>query len=161
LNSNDKKIMSQHPQPGLQSQGGRDILDIIDSLRSQGISQYIDLPQIVVCGDQSSGKSSVLEAISGLSFPTKDALCTRFATELVLRRSGEGNHLDLKVSIIPGKDRSETERKNLEQFGLNFPELDLGAVVDEAMGAMGLVGTEKVFCTDILRVEVSSPEQPH
>jgi hypothetical protein len=34
-------------------------------------------------------------------------------------------------------------------------------IVDEAMGAMGLVGTEKVFCTDILLVEVSSPEQPH
>lgn len=47
----------------------------IDKLRSLGVSQYVNLPQLIVCGDQSSGKSSVLEAISGIPFPTKDNLC--------------------------------------------------------------------------------------
>src|SRR5437764_9960847 len=70
----------------LQSKDHRDLLDIIDKLRSKGISRYVDLPEIIVYGDQSAGKSSVLEAISGMAFPTKDNLCTRFATELVLRR---------------------------------------------------------------------------
>lgn len=41
------------------------------------------------CGDQSSGKSSCLEAISGVPFPRKDTLCTRFATEVVLRKNSE------------------------------------------------------------------------
>ena len=68
----------------LQLEQHRQLLDIIDSLRSKGISKYVDLPEIVVCGDQSAGKSSVLEAISRMSFPTMDILCTRFATELVL-----------------------------------------------------------------------------
>lgn len=53
-----------------------DLLNSIDTLRSQGISHYISLPQIIVCGDQSSGKSSVLEAISGVGFPVKSNLCT-------------------------------------------------------------------------------------
>ena len=44
----------------LQSKDHGELLDIIDDLRSQGISRYVDLPQLVVCGDQSSGKSSVL-----------------------------------------------------------------------------------------------------
>ena len=70
----------------LQSKDHRDLLDIIDKLRSQGISRYVDIPQIIICGDQSSGKSSALEAISGVAFPTKDNLCTCFATELILRR---------------------------------------------------------------------------
>jgi Flp pilus assembly CpaF family ATPase len=77
----------------------RDLLDIIDSLRSQGVSHYVDLPEIIVCGDQSAGKSSVLEAISGMQFPTKDGVCTRFATELVLRR---GRVVKIMVSITPG-----------------------------------------------------------
>ena len=83
----------------LHSTEHRELLDIIDRLRSQGISQFVDLPQIIVCGDQSSGKSSVLEAISGMSFPTKDNLCTRFATELILRRSPS---VSVNIHINPG-----------------------------------------------------------
>lgn len=36
-------------------------LDLVDELRSHGISQDLPLPQIAVMGDQSCGKSSVLE----------------------------------------------------------------------------------------------------
>src|SRR5271155_3922699 len=77
------------PLVQLQSKDHEEILNVIDQLRSEGISKYINLPQLIVCGGQSSGKSSVLEAISGLAFPTKDNVCTRFATELILRRAPE------------------------------------------------------------------------
>jgi hypothetical protein len=76
-----------HRDSSLPSKDHRDLLNIIDSLRPQGISRIVDLLQIIVCGNQSSSKSSVLEAISGMLFPTKDNLCTRFATELILRRN--------------------------------------------------------------------------
>ena len=39
----------------LQSDGQRKILDIVDDLRRQGLSGIVELPQLVVCGDQSSG----------------------------------------------------------------------------------------------------------
>lgn len=146
----------------LQSKEHRDLLDIIDKLRSQGISQYVDLPQIIVCGDQSAGKSSVLEAISGLSFPTKDNLCTRFATELILRRSSVSA---INISIVPGADRSEQEKETLQAFTFSMstdnPSLD--QVVEKAKDAMGLStpGSNRVFSTDVLRVELSGPKQPH
>ena len=70
---------------GLYSEDQLDLLDSVDCLRSQGISHYVSLPQIIIYGDQSSGKSSMLEAISGISFPVKSNLSTRFPTELVLR----------------------------------------------------------------------------
>jgi GTP1/Obg family GTP-binding protein len=44
-------------------------LDVIDQLRTQGLGRLVELPQLIVCGDQSSGKSSVLEAISRVRFP--------------------------------------------------------------------------------------------
>ncbi|KAK8054613.1 P-loop containing nucleoside triphosphate hydrolase protein [Apiospora phragmitis] len=142
----------------LQSQDHRDLLDVIDTLRSQGLSRFVDLPQIIVCGDQSSGKSSVLEAISGMSFPTKDTLCTRFATELILRRNPS---VGIHVSIHPGPDRSPKEKQNLEAFMYTHDDLDIGEAIDQAKEAMGLDGSDAVFRADVLRVEVSGPTQPH
>jgi len=48
----------------LQSNDHRELFDTVDGLRTKGISRYVDLPQIIVCGDQSAGKSSALEAIT-------------------------------------------------------------------------------------------------
>jgi GTPase SAR1 family protein len=136
-----------------------DVLDLVDGLRSQGISHYIDLPQIVVCGDQSSGKSSVLEAISGLQFPRKDNLCTRFATEVILRRSITEN---TNASIVPANDRQEDERKKLSTFRKSDFQLDsLESLVEEARDAMGIDGEARSFSNDVLRIELSGPEQPH
>lgn len=126
---------------GLQSDDHRDLLNIIDSLRAQGVSQYVELPQIIVCGDQSAGKSSVLEAISGMSFPTKDNLCTRFATELILRRNVDKA---VSITIIPGPDRSQDDKKRFSKFtcDLNQQALDkvdnLGSIVDSPRSAWAL-----------------------
>lgn len=73
------------------------LLDLVDSLRAEGLSEFTALPQLIVCGDQSCGKSSLLEAISGVPFPRKDNLCTRFATEVILRRAPDS---EIKVSLV-------------------------------------------------------------
>lgn len=143
----------------LQSKDHKDLLDVIDKLRSRGISRYIDLPQIIVCGDQSSGKSSAMEAISGLSFPTKDILCTRFATEVILRRSTTSI---IRVSIFPSYDRPDAEKATLSNFAYTGNDVDIGQIVEDAGLAMGLQGNGgKVFSKDVLRIEISGPTQPH
>uniref|UniRef100_A0A8H7K290 Dynamin-type G domain-containing protein n=1 Tax=Bionectria ochroleuca TaxID=29856 RepID=A0A8H7K290_BIOOC len=143
----------------LQSKDHKDLLDVVDKLRLKGISRYVDLPQIIVCGDQSSGKSSVLEPISGMSFPTKDNLCTRFATELILRRSDASS---IRSSILPSHDRPDTEKAKLLNFAFAGDDMDISQIVEDARLAMGLEGSDgKVFSKDILRIEISGPTQPH
>lgn len=135
------------------------LLDDIDKLRSQGISQYVALPQIVVCGDQSSGKSSSLEAISGIPFPTKDNLCTRFATEVILRRTSV---VTASVAIVPSQTRSESERAKLLGFRETIVSFkDFPSLVERAKAAMGVSMAGNAFSNDILRVEVSGPDRPH
>ncbi|KAL7940617.1 P-loop containing nucleoside triphosphate hydrolase protein [Trichoderma barbatum] len=152
-------IKTEGMAQSLQSKDHKDLLDVIDRLRSKGISRYIDLPQIIVCGDQSSGKSSAMEAISGLSFPTKDNLCTRFATEVVLRRSTTSS---IRVSIFPSHDRPDPEKATLGNFAYSGNDLNIGQIVEDARLAMGLQGSGgKVFSKDVLRIEISGPTQPH
>ncbi|GKZ67889.1 hypothetical protein AnigIFM50267_002443 [Aspergillus niger] len=136
-----------------------DLLNAIDTLRSQGISHYVSLPQIIVCGDQSSGKSSVLEAISGVSFPVKSNLCTRFPTELVLRKDA---NVGVRVSIVPHHSRSEAEQRSLGSFCEELDGFDgLPQLVDNAKAAMGISTHGKAFSNDLLRIEVSGPDRPH
>ena len=42
------------------------ILDSLEQIRSVQIVDNIEVPGVVVCGAQSSGKSSLLESISGV-----------------------------------------------------------------------------------------------
>uniref|UniRef100_L2FAT8 Dynamin family protein n=1 Tax=Colletotrichum fructicola (strain Nara gc5) TaxID=1213859 RepID=L2FAT8_COLFN len=91
----------------------RGLLELIDKLQFAQLDN-VKLPQIVVVGDQSAGKSSVLEAITGTPFPRDAGACTRFATEIRLRRSAEAT---LNVSIIPDKNRNFREQERLKQFG--------------------------------------------
>ncbi|KAJ5882273.1 uncharacterized protein N7529_000945 [Penicillium soppii] len=144
---------------GLCTQEQLDLLDSIDTLRSQGISHYVSLPQIIVCGDQSSGKSSVLEAISGVSFPVKSSLCTRFPTELVLRKNSQ---VGVRVSIVPHQSRSDAEQHSLGNFCEQLDGFDgLANLIENAKAAMGISTHGKAFSNDLLRVEISGPDRPH
>jgi hypothetical protein len=101
------------------------ILGVIDRLRELGVSENVSLPQVrwhlrywyfseadavklVVVGDQSSGKSSLLEGLTGISFPVASDLCTRFATQIVLRRAPE-DAAGVKIRIIPGPSAQADE----------------------------------------------------
>ncbi|KAK6821152.1 P-loop containing nucleoside triphosphate hydrolase protein [Apiospora arundinis] len=161
---------SVHAATSLTSSGSREILDLVDSLSSYGINEYLDLPQIIVCGDQSSGKSSVLEAISRVPFAVQDGLCTRFATEIVLRRQ---EVKDFKASIISPASRhddndnddiSSSEKQPRSMF--TAPEgSNIEAIFEAAKEHMGLSSdndkANSSFSNDVLRIEISGPDQPH
>lgn len=144
----------------LQSQQS-ELLDKIDELRAIGVGALVELPQIIVCGNQSSGKSSVLEAISRVRFPASGRICTRFATEVILRRSPQTK---IKVSIEPGDSRKdEQERQNLRAFRWESPSNHLHDLIDEAKKWMGLSSTDHSnagFSDDVLKVEISGPDKP-
>ncbi|KAI6684403.1 hypothetical protein NL676_030316 [Syzygium grande] len=65
----------------------RPLLDAVDKLRNLNVmKEGIPLPTIVVVGDQSSGKSSVLESLASISLPRGQGMCTR--VPLVMRLQG-------------------------------------------------------------------------
>ncbi|CAG8424117.1 unnamed protein product [Penicillium salamii] len=155
---------------GLDNEKRVRLLGIIDRLRELGISE-----NLVVVGDQSSGKSSLLEGLTGLSFPVASDLCTRFATQIVLRRAPEGEG-QAKITIIPGPTSrlDETLNQNRLEFERRLAAADFGCqefedIFDEAASCMGIPGpkaknledVERRFSDDILKIELSGPDHRH
>ncbi|KAL8797763.1 MAG: hypothetical protein Q9195_000115 [Heterodermia aff. obscurata] len=58
--------------------GVKELVQAIQDLRQLGVEDFvISLPKIVVVGDQSTGKSSLIEGISEIKVPRKHGVCTR------------------------------------------------------------------------------------
>ena len=68
---------------------------------------------MVVVGDQSTGKSSVLQAVTDIPFPVNDQMCTVFATEITLQRTSPGEPTTVEISINPSADEPPERRKEL------------------------------------------------
>jgi GTPase SAR1 family protein len=137
----------------------RSLLDLIAKLQYAQLDN-VKLPQIVVVGDQSAGKSSVLEAITGTPFPRDAGACTRFATEIRLRRSNEES---FSINIIPDrKHRSLAEQERLRQFGRNVDEsAGFEALMKHAVEQIAPKGVPGRFASeDILVVEKQGPHMP-
>lgn len=151
----------------LQTDEQRRVLDTVAQVRKCGLESILSLPQLVVCGDQSAGKSSVLEALTEIPFPREDNLCTRFATEIILRRATTNK---LTIKVIPDEMRPASEQISIKAFGetiTDFEELPrvmalarrvIGMDQDESSAEMG--SGLSAFARDVLSIEVEGPTRP-
>ncbi|KEQ93982.1 hypothetical protein AUEXF2481DRAFT_66902 [Aureobasidium subglaciale EXF-2481] len=64
------------------------LVQLIKELEQLGVeARNLPLPKIIVVGDQSAGKSSLIEGISGIKVPRSDGTCTRCPLEITLYSS--------------------------------------------------------------------------
>ncbi|KAI0152050.1 P-loop containing nucleoside triphosphate hydrolase protein [Hypoxylon sp. NC0597] len=130
----------------------KDLLDTIDGLRKHGLYYPLDLPKIVVVGDQSSGKSSLLESISGFRFSAKDGLYTRFATELILcTNSRQTIDVQIQSSATPGEETVYPWSKVVDKDSVSqiIEEFEPMILKDGAC-----------FSEDVLKIKISGPNVP-
>jgi len=142
---------------GLGSTKSTHRLNQIHRVRANSVGDHISLPQLVVCADHSAGKSSVLERITGIPFPRQDGVCTKFATEIILRHNTEVSQIT--ATVIPSSARSESDkvrfrayRKELDNFA-ELPNVILEAAMLMQIWGHG-VKEGPAFAADVLRIEV-------
>jgi hypothetical protein len=136
------------------------LLSGVDKLRECNFSVFTDLPQVVVVGDQSAGKSSVLEALTQIPFPRSWGGCTRFTTQIKLRRASV---IKTVVEIIPDPELPLVTKLKLAGFKQTLKDqADFVIIIQHAMDAIFPPGSQHSFLSkDILSIEVSGPNQPH
>ncbi|POW05458.1 hypothetical protein PSTT_09712 [Puccinia striiformis] len=124
------------------------LLDKVDELRKLGLQDMVSLPQIAVVGDQSSGKSTLLEYISGVTFPKDAGMCTCFATEVSMRPAAQ---FSAKVFINHQPDTRLKEPRSPEE---------VAGVIQEAKRLFVDASGPKAIYDDILTVELNGPGLP-
>lgn len=60
----------------------RKLVTLVNQLRDAGAQANFNLPSLVVCGNQSAGKSSLLERLCGVKLPRAAGTCTKCPTEV-------------------------------------------------------------------------------
>ncbi|KGO63436.1 Dynamin [Penicillium expansum] len=160
-------VMSTPKLPG-QGLGDPVLLDKIDRLLACNLGEYVNLPLLVVVGDQSSGKSSVLEGLTKLPFPRDSGLCTRFATHIIFRRIKADTKRTINASIVSALDKDPEHASRLAAWkGANMESLDSESFAEtmrEVHQTMGLSGSENdtfkpTFTRDVFRLEICGPEE--
>ncbi|ONH94425.1 hypothetical protein PRUPE_7G015500, partial [Prunus persica] len=87
----------------------RPLLDAVDKLHNLNVTEEnIQLPTVVVVGDQSSGKSSVLESLAGISLPRGQGICTRVPLIMRLKQSSSPQS-ELSLSYNGREDHTDEE----------------------------------------------------
>ncbi|KAJ7800360.1 P-loop containing nucleoside triphosphate hydrolase protein [Mycena olivaceomarginata] len=86
----------------------KELLALMSQLRAVGAQGDLDLPRITVIGNQSAGKSSVVEAISGIKVPRNAGTCTRCPMEC--RLASSPNSWSCRISIRIEFDQSGVRR---------------------------------------------------
>ena len=109
-------------------------------------------------------KSSVLEALTEIPFPRNDNLCTRYATEIDLRRDPVNT---LTIKVIPDDTRTPAEKEAIRAFGETITDFSqLPRVMDLATTAMGISNTNsldsqaRAFARDVLSIQIEGPLRP-
>ncbi|MCI4393658.1 hypothetical protein PGIGA_G00159960 [Pangasianodon gigas] len=121
----------------------RPYIDLIDSLRLIGVEEDLALPTIAVVGDQSSGKSSVLEALSGVALPRGSGIVTRCPLELKLRKIKCGVQWQAVIS-----------------YKEQFVEFDDPSLVEGYVEAAQneLAGEGVGICDELITLEIMAPD---
>ncbi|KAL9126644.1 MAG: hypothetical protein Q9217_004334 [Psora testacea] len=164
MNTPEEDLDTTTSLESLQTKEQREVLDIVAQLQKCGLESVLSLPQLVVCGEQSAGKSSVLEALTEIPFPRNDNLCTRFAAEIILHRASSNS---FTIKVIPEPDRPASEQESIKLFAESIISFDeLPRVMGEAMVVMGIDDSAKsdsstrAFARDVLSIEIEGPSRP-
>jgi interferon-induced GTP-binding protein Mx1 len=125
----------------------------MDELAQSNVDKYVDLPQIAVMGDTSSGKSSLLSMISQVELPSNDRLTTRCPILLQMNKKDE------KSAIVKVIWKGEPDDSTID-----FPEKrvdernwgDLTGFIAEAQEHI-VTTRKKDISRDIVSVQMTGP----
>ncbi|KAK0200154.1 P-loop containing nucleoside triphosphate hydrolase protein [Desarmillaria ectypa] len=96
----------------------REVMELYRALQALGADRLFPmLPKIIVIGGQSTGKSSLVEAVSGINVPRDSGTCTRCPMECTMLSSSSTWSCTIYLNLKYAIDGSEFVIPDKAQFG--------------------------------------------
>ncbi|KAF9020048.1 P-loop containing nucleoside triphosphate hydrolase protein [Hymenopellis radicata] len=158
------------------AQRSREMINLVKDLRALGADAEVDLPRIAVIGNQSAGKSSLVEAIADIKVPRAAGTCTRCPMEFRLSYSESAwcsqislrfeksktvpNVLEQKFGpIIHSKNELEDMLRRAQMAVLN-PSTSTAQFETADLKHKSMLENELSFSPNVVCVDVSGPDVP-
>lgn len=125
----------------------KDCNDTLGELQQLGVSHDVQLPELVLVGDQSAGKSSLMSGLANLDLPRSEGTCTRCPLHIRVSRNNDWScrvWLRKEYSYQPPEDRDITENDVTDEDPF-FPWHKQLATVHEFKSMHSLNGIEEVL----------------
>ncbi|KAI0295255.1 P-loop containing nucleoside triphosphate hydrolase protein [Russula brevipes] len=147
------------------------MFEFLTRMRAIGADVDIDIPAIAVIGWQSAGKSSLIEAISGITLPRASGTCTRCPTECQLTHSdspwacrvvlrltnpADGSTYEVPFGSTITEKSEVTERIRRAQRTILSPSVPRDNFLSGAES--DLPPSEKSFSPNCIVLQISGPD---
>lgn len=129
----------------------RQRLETIESIRGDLQAENIEVPGVVVVGNQSAGKSSVLESISGINFPRGENTCTRCAS--IVRLENDPN-IERPYCLISANDPSQSAAQPVYDFSM------IGAKIASLTASLGGPESGTILLDEVIYITVKNRSGP-
>ncbi|KAI0042654.1 hypothetical protein FA95DRAFT_1525197 [Auriscalpium vulgare] len=177
LSSTDTRVEEDATAASWDSSYARKRLQLVNKLRTIGLDRYIDLPIVAVVGSTSAGKSSLIQAMSGVTLPRDADTCTRcpiecrlmksdepwtcrvslrFATDSDLRRQGGATSVPFGEPIMEAHKDEIEDRVRRAQRAVLTPSVPLEDFVDKNEAYFPAI--ERSFTENIVCLEISGSD---
>ncbi|KAG1903478.1 P-loop containing nucleoside triphosphate hydrolase protein [Suillus fuscotomentosus] len=155
----------------------RELMKMMADLKSMGAEALIDLPSVVVIGGQSAGKSSLVEAVSGINVPRDSGTCTRCPMEctmsshatswscsITLRMNFDSNGKDMAKTVTVPFGRTITDRNEVEvwlrraQSAILNPNLPSASFHTKTIEELRSAKNTLKFSRNVVCVSIEDPD---
>jgi hypothetical protein len=108
-------------------------IEALDVEWLDGSKPDLSLPKVVVVGDQSSGKSSLIESISEIQVPVAEGTCTKCPMEIRLSERGDEWICNVSLRLEP---KVEGEQPKIVPFSSTQKKDEVGDILRRAQFAI-------------------------
>ncbi|KAK2757135.1 dynamin family protein [Colletotrichum kahawae] len=137
----------------------------LQDLAIEGLSQHINLPMVVRCGDSDAAKHTVIQAMTGVSLP-QEYFNHRFSMEFHLSQAEPTpltpKKTSIKISIVPASHRNEEEKARMMALrdDLEYTHDYWHALMTFLIGRsiVELADFSNVTVEDVLRIQIQGPQ---